>query len=253
MSDPIEPSAAAGGFIPLDSLKPVKETGGLIKAWSFSALQVFEKCPYQAFLKSVRKIPQPDSPASARGTAIHTLAEDYVSGKITERPAELDKLGSSFDDLRARYENGSVILEGEWGFDKDWGEVGWFSSEVWARIKGDAVDFESETCATVIDHKTGKKFGNELKHGQQLQLYAIALFLRYPEVEFVNVELWYIDQGVKTAKSYTREEAMLFLPRWTDRANRMTNAESFIPKPSKNNCKWCPYRENKACEWAVEA
>jgi hypothetical protein len=106
------------------------------------------------------------------------------------------------------------------------------------------------------DYKTGKKFGNEVTHNQQGQLYAIGSFMRYPTLEICDVEFIYLDHGIKSKKkTYTREKIMKFLPMWQKRADRLTSDEEFRPKPNKINCKWCPFgpqNGDSSCEWGVD-
>ena len=105
-----------------------------------------------------------------------------------------------------------------------------------------------------INYKTGKKFGNEISHSQQGLLYAIGTFFRYPELEYVQVEFWYLDKGETTKKQYTREQAMQFAPGWHSRALVMTTATDFDPTPSKDSCRWCSYRkgDHPECHWGVD-
>lgn len=237
-------------LIPTESI--VDKRSGPVKAWAFSSLQVFETCPHRTFLKSVKRLKEPSNKFMERGTAIHLVAEEYVNGKQSELPKELLKFEKPLDELRELFIEGKVEVEGDWGFDQDWQQCGFFDQDVWLRIKIDAVVFESETSARVIDYKTGKKFGNEIKHNQQLMIYAIAAFARFPELEHVTAELWYFDQAQTTTKSYSRQAAMLYMPRWEKRAIKMTTAEEFPPKPSKQNCRYCYYNDSRDCEWGVE-
>ena len=92
------------------------------------------------------------------------------------------KFEKQFADLRAGYLDGTVELEGEWGFTTDWEPTGWLSDDTWARIKLDAYVKQDKTSARVIDYKTGKRFGNEIAHSQQCLLYAIAAFARDPDL-----------------------------------------------------------------------
>jgi hypothetical protein len=226
---------------------------GPVPAWSYSALKVFEECPYRTYISKVKKIPEPSSPAADRGTLIHEEAEHYVDG-TGEFTKSLQKFKNDFEELRVLYEDAKVELEGEWGFTKDWSPTGWMAPDVWARIKLDALVHQDETSARVIDYKTGKKFGNEIGHAQQCLLYAIATFFRYSDLQFVQTELWYIDHGEKTIKHFTREEAMQFAPGWHKRAVRMTTCEDFSPTPSKDACRWCSYRKGEfpECKWGIE-
>lgn len=228
---------------------------GQVRAWSYSALKVFEECAYRTYISRVKRIPEPSSPAADRGSAIHDMAENYVNGTLEKFPNELQKFSAEFAELHELYQHGKVELEGEWAFTLDWQPTGWMSDDCWARIKLDALVKETDTSVRVIDYKTGKKFGNEIPHGQQCLLYAIATFMKYPEVQFAQTELWYLDKGETTKHSYTREEAMTFMPNFHNRAVKMTTCEDFEPKPSKEACRWCSYRKGEfpECQWGVGA
>jgi hypothetical protein len=101
-----------------------------------------------------------------------------------------------------------------------------------------------------VTHNTGKKFGNEIKHGQQGLNYAIGCFMRFPELEFVSTEFWYTDKGETLQNSYSRDQALALLPRMQKRAIKLTSCTDFHPKPSPQNCKWCYYKKSGDCEWA---
>ena len=83
-------------------------------AWSYSALKVYEECPYRSFIQRVKRIKEPSSPAADRGTAIHQQAEDFVKGELGELPDTLKKFHDEFDQLRALFADAKVELEGEW-------------------------------------------------------------------------------------------------------------------------------------------
>ena len=65
----------------------------------------------------------------------------------------------------------------------------------------------------VIDYKTGKRWGNEVKHAQQTQLYALGTALRYDEIQNVYTELWYLDLDELVSMSMTRSQALTILQR----------------------------------------
>jgi len=226
---------------------------GDVNAWSYSALKVYEECPYRTYISRVKKIKEVAGPAAERGTQIHQLAEDYVNGTIGEMPKELNKFKEEFEVLRELFIEAKVELEGEWGFDIDWAPVGWMVKDTWARIKLDALVQEDETSARVIDYKTGKKWGNEIGHGQQGLLYAIGSFFRYPDLQFVQTEFWYLDKGETTKKGYTREQAMTFAPGFHRRAVKMTTETEWNPTPSSDSCRWCSFRkgDEPECSWGV--
>jgi hypothetical protein len=235
----------------IDFEKPEKL--GEVRAWSYSALKVYEECPYRTYISRVKGIKEPSGTAADRGTQIHQYAEDYVNGTAGEMAKELFKFKDQFEELRQGFIDAKVELEGEWGFDLDWKTVGWMQKETWARIKLDALVQEDETSARVIDYKTGKKWGNELAHGQQGLLYAIGTFFRYPDLQYVQTEFWYLDHAETTKKQYTREQAMQFAPGFHRRAIKMTTETEFAPTPNSNSCRWCHFKkgDEPECHWGV--
>lgn len=223
----------------------------MISSWSYSRVTDFEKCKFLAWLKYDQKIPEPERPlppgktehANDRGTRIHDGCEQYVNGLSDFLPPEAQaSFGPQFDLLRHLHAEGMVSLEGEWGMNEDWTTCEW--REAWLRLKLDACVFLDDQQAIVIDYKTGNKFGNEIKHAEQLHLYQLVTFLRYPKLERVTAELWYLDQpdGQNvTSTTFTRSQGLRFKASFDRRGTAMTSCEQFPPNPSVHTCKWCQY------------
>lgn len=229
---------------------------GPVKAWSFSVLKKFEECPYQVYLTKVKKYKEASSEAANRGNELHDLAEHYIRGELgPEVPKPLQKLDAQYQSLHDLYQEHpeQFELEQNWGFNAHWQKTGYFDDDIWCRMKLDVFHREG-TAGHIVDHKSGKKFGNELKHSDQGLQYAVGAFKRFPDLEFLKVDFYYFDKGEILPKTYTRDRAMVFLPRIEQRAFAMTNAtedELQRPKPSKNNCRFCPHNESGVCAWRV--
>jgi hypothetical protein len=235
-----------------------------LTTWSFSRLKDYEKCPWQLWLKAGEKrdMSHVDTTAMDRGSMVHNACEDFVKGK-GDFIKEMSKFADYFKEVKLEYEAGDVMVEEDWGFDADWQPIGWFDPNVKCRMKLDnfrvtARNEEGHPVAGIpTDYKTGKKFGNEVTHNQQGQLYAIGSFLRIPTLELAEVEFIYLDHAIKSKrKVYTREKAMRFLPTWQARADKLLNDREFRPKPNKINCKWCPFgpqNGDSSCDWGVDA
>lgn len=224
-----------------------------IKSWSFSRLTVFEECAYRAKLQWIDKVPdlQPKT-AADRGTAIHQEAEDYVTGKA----AATHNLRHFISDLAAlavHFKAGRVVCEEEWAFDREWGVAEWAAG--WLRLKCDAVCHLTPTHAIVIDYKTGKRFGNEVKHARQLQLYAVCSLLRYPELEQVTCELWYFDQDELASFTMHRRQLKKYLSLFDRNGRAVTEERTFKPSANIFSCKYCPYGPDKQgdCQYGVAA
>ncbi len=239
-----------------------------IEQASFSRLKDYERCPYMAWLKHGEKR-KPNLPpdekgeeARNRGIQVHNDCEAYVKGE-GDLTKEMYKFGDYFQEIKTEYDAGDVEIEENWGFDADWQSTGWWDDNVRVRVKLDnfrviARDDDGQPVAGIpTDYKTGKKFGNEVTHNQQGQLYAISTFLRYPSLEYVDVEFLYLDHGLKSKpKRYTRTKAMKMLPVWEQRFQKLFDDREFRPKANKINCKYCPFGPQNgdgSCDWGVDA
>jgi CRISPR/Cas system-associated exonuclease Cas4 (RecB family) len=225
----------------------------VIKATSFSRLDVYEQCGHRARLAFIDRIKEPQQPplpdgreyANDRGTRIHNEAENYVrsGGQLS---AELKDFKVELDTLHELHQKDMVELEQMWLFDRDWQRLpdeDIFSPKIWLRIKCDAVVWrENDTALVVVDYKTGKRFGNEVKHAHQCQLYQLGAFLRYPKVKKVTTELWYTDQNELVSMNFTRQQGLRFFESWNERLVKMTSDDILNPRPSIPTCKWCPYK-----------
>lgn len=219
--------------------------------------------------------------ANDRGTRIHTAAELYVQGK-GPMILEMTKFYAEFQSLRALYAAGMVSLEGEWAMSKNWDPVAWNGQwdeidnpglkgipkvsklqykdvedgqivqmgkkffvwvPAWLRLKLDAIVFLSEHEAIVIDYKSGKRYGNEIKHAEQTQLYQLVSLLRYPKLEIIHTELWYLDVDELASSTFTRQQGIRFLPSFTKKGKAITECTDFPPSPSVFGCQkaYCPY------------
>ena len=215
-------------------------------SWSFSRLGDFDKCKKYYWLKHEQKVPEPERPlppgktehANDRGSRIHDAAEKFVNGTGPFIP-EMKEFQQEFEHLKRLYAAGKVSLEGEWGMDRDWEPCDW--KNAWQRLKLDALVFASETEAVAIDYKSGRKFGNEVKHGQQLQSYQLNTFLRYPKLEVVHTELWYLDVKDITIQTYTREQGLRFKRTFDQRGKALTSCTDWPANPNRFSCQWCSY------------
>jgi RecB family exonuclease len=225
---------------------------------SFSRLQNFEKCRYLAKLMYIDKVPEPARPLppgkteqpNDRGSRVHDAAEMYVRGGVELIP-ELAKFKDQFDELRELYKLGQVHLEGEWAVNLEWEPVAWSSDDAWCRMKLDAlVVSEDGGYGRVIDYKTGKRQGNEIKHTEQGQIYQLATFLRFPEITDLTVEFWYTDLDEVDVKNYSRIQGIQYFNKYNNRLLAISTATEFPPNPNAFSCRWCPYNSN-ACDFGV--
>lgn len=224
-----------------------------ISAGSFSRLSVYSECPQRAKLAYVDKVKEAERPlppskehANDRGSRIHTAAEDYVQGNRDDLAHELLNFKDEIEHLRDLYQEGCVLIEQDWAFDELWDVCDPQDRDsIFLRAKLDALVFLTDTDVVAVDHKTGKRVNNEVKHAQQGQLYMLATFFRYPEVQTVTVEFWYLDQDEMYQVTYTREQGLKFFSTWNRKMVTMLSDTDFTAKPSTWTCRFCPYQTGK--------
>lgn len=207
-----------------------------ITAWSYSRWSTYEQCPQRARFLYIDKMKEPGSPAMDRGTAIHTEAEQYLTGVLDKDslPASLIRMRDTFRSAR---EHGPMC-ELSLAFTKDWTETSWFGADAWLRVKVDAVFSDGETCY-IVDHKTGKI--NETHKGQ-LSLYALAFFTKYFDEQSVTTQLWYLDHGTIIDEKFKRRHYGDLRKYWLSKTKAMLSDTTYAPRPS-NSCRWCHFRK----------
>jgi hypothetical protein len=180
-----------------------------------------------------------------RGSAIHKVAEDFVTApgaKAPKLPVELAYYGPEFKLAR----KGKPIAEQEWSFTRSWAPTGWFSKDAWCRIKTDLVFWRKaekkggDDQLVIVDHKTGKRRD---EHVTQLSLYALGGFLKFDSIDKISAEVWYLDQGKPiTEAAFERAQLPELINDWEHKTKAMLNDTCFAPRPG-NGCRWCHFKK----------
>lgn len=229
-----------------------------IKFWSFSAVKKSEACPHAVYLQRVVRSPRPVLPEDnplMRGIRVHKEAELFVKGE-GELTRDLTRHHDRLEEMKARFEAGHGEVEESWWFDREWKPVSYENPDKWCVVVTDFTDHVDDTTIRISDFKTGKSFGKEIPHGEQGQLYGLAGFMRYPNVNVVEVEFIYLDEKKTTLRKFDRTKVPPLLDRWTKRGERLVNMRAFPHKANKSNCKYCDFGPNNggtnACPYGVE-
>lgn len=224
-----------------------------IDAWSFSRLDDYESCKLKAKLKYLDKIvieqeQDPDvESARDRGSRIHTNLEHFVKNETTDFPVEAKKFETEIYRLQKLYNEGKVLIEENWAFTSKWEETQWQSPSAWLRMKLDAFVLMTEKHGVVIDYKTGKRWGQEIKHAEQARLYQLACFIKYPELEYIDVEFWYLDADHNEHTFFTKEYGLQLFNSFNTRGLMMTLETEFKANPNGHSCRFCPYKQTEYC------
>lgn len=205
-------------------------------SWSVGKIGAYEDCPKKYEGKYVLRMPEPKSPAAARGDAIHKKAEKYIEGEGTRQvPKELIKLATLYRRLR----RDGAMTEQRISVDSRWRLTTW--TKGWCRGILDALGI-SLPRAEIVDHKTGRIYP---KHKDQAEVYACIVADVDEGIEYFDVKFAYTDKGVVRPWAFTRGEVMDLREVWAERAERTLSARRFPATPSESACRWCPRRSDK--------
>ena len=216
-----------------------------MKSWSYSRLKQYELCPHTQTLREQRA-PKLDKPKN-RGTELHELLEEWF-----KTDDDVPKLFKKVETRLLEMRDQSREVEAEFGFNEEWSVVPY--DEAFLRAKIDWLCFPEPEIVIIRDFKTGKSWGNEVNHIQQLQFYACCAMMKHKEVQTFNVGDLYVDEGKETNFTWDLPKVERFFVNFTERSNRMFNDDLRLAKPSRSRCRFCdwgPSNGSGACEYGV--
>lgn len=210
--------------------------------WSYSSLSTYKQCPRKWYYSYILNLPWESSAAMSRGTRMHTMAEDFVTGKVDFVPSEIKRIGPSLQMFKSI----GAKAEEVWLLDKDWKPTDDLS-QAWIKAIID-VHYVQDGLLFVKDYKSGQMYDD---HRNQLELYGLIGLVRYPDVKRVETSALYMDTGHEGMEcSIIRAMLPKMIDKWHGEAETMMSDETYDPRPG--NCKWCPYAKTKGgpCEYS---
>lgn len=227
--------------------------------YSFSKIATF-KCPFKFKLTYIDKLKFPSTNINLeKGRYIHKYLENYILKK--EEPEfkfELSskqnienykKIVKDFINLNSNFFKNlseSVKVEKSFGIkikDGDLIPCEYFDKKCILRGKIDLIQNNN-----IIDWKTGK-IPLQVKP-DQLKLYALWTFLKYPEINKINTNFVYIEQ--KTVKKFTfyRKDLPSLKKYFISEIKKIENTKDF-KKNFSPLCFYCIFYQNKICNGPI--
>lgn len=207
-------------------------------AWSYSALDSFEVCPFRHFKTKIEKsIVEPQTEALLWGNQVHKALELRVRDNtpLPERMKSYEPLAAK---IAARANGCTMGTEQKLALTKDLRETTFFAKDVWLRSILD-ISIEKGTRAFIGDWKTGKKNPDSM----QLKLSAAVYFATRPWIDEVTNAFIWLQSGEVTVEKFEREQTheiwQEFLPRVKRMEDAITNG-AFPQRPSGLCRAWCP-------------
>jgi RecB family exonuclease len=211
---------------------------------SYSGLGTYDECPRKFKRKYIDKeeVKQPPTPETApklfRGTRVHKEIELFLKGEAECFGKECE----SFKNLIHELKEIGAQAEVEFCLSNDW-EIQDFDAEE-GLLRGviDVVDVrDGEKEGRCYDWKTGKIYDS---HSDQRALYALALFIKYPELESIVSTSVYLDQKKQVSTTYSRANLTAYKWVWERRVNKTRPPQMYPMRPSWK-CKFCDYSKLK--------
>lgn len=189
--------------------------------WSYSKWKAFNTCPQQFFNEKVlKRYPQEETDAMRYGTRFHEAAEDYI-GKGVELPKPFLYAKNMLDGLNAI--EGTKYCEQKLGVTANLEPCEFDASNVWWRGIGD-LNIVNGYRGYTADYKTGSKKSLRYVDKGQLELMALGMFTRYPQVMEVRAALIYVVANAMPKDTYVRDDVPRLWKKWIGNFNAMRSA-----------------------------
>lgn len=213
--------------------------------WSYSSLQAYETCPRRFQLTRLTKqVVEPQTEVLIHGNEVHKALEKHLNGE-----AYLPEKYASYLPLveRIKQQPGKRLVEYKFGVTEGFKATSFFAKDVWYRGVIDVGVVGNKT-AFAGDWKTGKPKTD----GDQMKLFAAAMFAAFPYIERVKTAYIWLAHNKMDAKEIHRDDLSGIWQEFTPRIIRLVKAkeaDKFPPNPSGLCRSWCPCPKS-LCEFS---
>jgi hypothetical protein len=213
-----------------------------LTSWSFSRWDKHHTCPLMFKYEVIDKRKAPQNAAMARGQKMHDAMKDYLSAPADATPpvpVEAGKASALLQEIR-QFDN--IVVEQQWGFDRQWKPTGWFGADTWLRSIIDVGVLYDDMACEVIDWKSGKPRGT---HEDQMELFAISVMQRFPVVQHVTTRLAYTDFEHAEFGEYPRTDLAKMIEKWEAKVRPMFDDTTYLPRPGEH-CRFCIFSRSNS-------
>jgi len=209
-------------------------------AWSHSALNAFETCPYQFYRVRVKKdVREAESKALLEGQRQHKAFEKRLRDEVP-LPADMKRWEPMCRKLEAAPKD-EMLVEHKIALTADLQPTTFFAKDVWVRGVFD-VAIRRGGLLRIGDWKTGKR----KEDGDQLKLFAALGFAAFKGIRRVKTSFWWLPARKADNETFEADQAPLIWQEFEPRVERMREAyvENVWPKKTSGLCRgWCPVHD----------
>ena len=223
--------------------------------YSYSRIDLYEKCPRAFKVIYLDKIPRAKSDALEIGTALHGLVADYLSRLITlGHPTDwewargatpkngLEDVGQIWQQFYETFTLPQGLdapgVEKQLAFDQNWQPCEYFSDEAYFRMVID-FHFRQDSLGVIMDWKTNRQVPQTVEKDLQLLTYGWGLKeALYPDVQEVLLRLHFLRYSKEREILLTPEDLSGVPDELTSRIEVIEADTNFTPTPG-SFCGWC--------------
>jgi len=232
--------------------------------FSVSKFGVFNTCPKKFKLQYIDKIRIESEPQLAlfRGSYAHEILEhnfDYnipvtLNEVFTQEEADkvidmikkfrCTELGKNIDKL---INHKNSIKEEDFAFDTKMNLVNFWNKSAWLRGSADLYNINISQ-PTIIDYKTGKDKSKDEDFGyEQGMMYAIYMFIRFPELKEITAVFVFVEHSTKKEILYTRDNFTSYIKLFYNKTKKIECTDIF----KENISALCEYCDFNGTEWCT--
>ena len=234
-----------------------------MRAYSFSRINTYRKCPKMFYFQYVEKKPASHSATLEIGRLVHEFGQRYIKYCVRKKlDSDYDAIEPILNSLYANTSDSEVwqellfmaenIAHGmlvhpdtqaeiKMAFDANWKQADWFDKKIRFRGIIDNLVIQDDL-ATITDYKTDRSLPAfaKLKDNEQLQDYAFLTSLLYPNIETFQVELFFVRFRKVHTLFYQKSELQDIRERLEAAMKTIDADTKYEPKPGVA-CDWCPF------------
>jgi len=234
--------------------------------YSISKIGTYFQCPKKFKLNYIDKIKVPfeTNVALVKGSHIHEILEHNFN---YETPFSLQKIYTQEDydktlEIVKNFETGPLgglaknlitngVNEENFAFDIEGNLVGYWDKRAFFRGSADGY-LINKLLGVIWDWKSGKDKSNDETFGiDQSKMYAIYLFLKYPEITSVKATFIFVEHNTKKTIEFQKSELENYMNYFKNKTSIVEN-DTTHRKNVTALCDWCGFKAHGHCDGVEE-
>lgn len=224
--------------------------------YSFSKLNTYQTCPKRFKYKYIKKEKEGECDKSAlvRGSAIHEMFENHQKGKEPKKSKYTAEFKKALErphvqKIKKHLESPEkTCREISFGLTKDFAPCEYKDKNALFRGKIDLA-YNDNGVLNLVDYKTGKPKDEKYQNYDQLLLYSIYFFERYPALDKLKISYVYVDHDIVNSLVVLRTYIEKHKEHFLNIVKKIETDQEYLPKHSAL-CKWCPFENT--CQWDLD-